>query len=645
MKIGDFGISKRIATEQTALRTLAGTQQFQAPEILGYVEEAEETSEYTNAVDMWSLGCVTYLLLTKTVPFARPRTLSEFCSGRVQFPNAILQDKGISSEGIQFVEALLNPHPARRLLADTASQHPWLDFSSAIQSGLDLGQHDIPEPQVTGLLYEDPVSAQQGVPPVRTAAGAQATEPRDQGSSLGQPGTSRVHNSLGAEHTTSFYRSTSHEESSNHLMPIGNFTAWTGPSREFNDSLPRGPTPKQNYNLLPFSGPTYTQKHHKAGELALQQVSVVPALESPMQPAGFGENIPHQTRSELENVEDVDSIKARESQFISYVQGGTPEDLDSLVATSGVNIDLRSGDGRTALHIAVLDSRCDNAQWLLLNGANISATDYLGKNALHLACTVGYLPMVVMLWDSRWHDPALTKVRDLTVTGATPLHIACKYEYPLVVEFLLARGVDANLRDGTGRTPIQTIAYLRGELRDSRDLRNIAEQLVRAGADLEILDEDGMGVRQTPLWKMYPSLDNSLDSNKAYAAGLSETAYRAASRPPRRVFESDLPTKARETQTPISTKVSSLTRVEGSSLPHGGKQKYAATGRPKIQDRNTKTSSWIDPRLDRTHRERNTISTTPAKDPVISSPLMRRISLTGLSSAFNTRKQLTRRTV
>ena len=56
VKIGDFGISKRIAIDQTILRTQAGTQQFQAPEILGYVEEAEERSEYTNAVDMWSLG-------------------------------------------------------------------------------------------------------------------------------------------------------------------------------------------------------------------------------------------------------------------------------------------------------------------------------------------------------------------------------------------------------------------------------------------------------------------------------------------------------------------------------------------------------------------------------------------------------------
>ena len=129
VKIGDFGISKRIATEQTALRTQAGTQQFQAPEILGYVEEAEETSEYTNAVDMWSLGCVTYLMLTQTLPFSKAGALYRYCSGRVQFPSEKLRERGVSMYGLRFVEELLDPHPSQRLAAEPASQHAWLQLS------------------------------------------------------------------------------------------------------------------------------------------------------------------------------------------------------------------------------------------------------------------------------------------------------------------------------------------------------------------------------------------------------------------------------------------------------------------------------------------------------------------------------------
>ncbi|KAJ9602314.1 hypothetical protein H2200_013169 [Cladophialophora chaetospira] len=134
IKIGDFGTSKRIASEQTALRTQAGTRQFQAPEILGYVEEAEETSEYTNLVDIWSLGCVTHLILADTAPFANARALIDYSSGRIEFPYEALQDGGISVDGRHFVVALLNPRPSKRPTAQIALQHIWLQASPSTQA-------------------------------------------------------------------------------------------------------------------------------------------------------------------------------------------------------------------------------------------------------------------------------------------------------------------------------------------------------------------------------------------------------------------------------------------------------------------------------------------------------------------------------
>ncbi len=82
VKIGDFGITKRIESAQTALRTVAGTQHFQALEILGFVEGSDESSEYTSSVDIWSLGCVTYNLLTQKVPFADWKALGRFAKRR-----------------------------------------------------------------------------------------------------------------------------------------------------------------------------------------------------------------------------------------------------------------------------------------------------------------------------------------------------------------------------------------------------------------------------------------------------------------------------------------------------------------------------------------------------------------------------------
>ncbi len=127
VKIGDFGITKRVESNHTALRTQAGTQHFQAPEIIGYVEENEESSEYTNAVDVWSLGCVTFEILTHEVPFPDFRALSLFSKRRTQFPTEALSARCVSTEGIEFIRSLMVPEPSKRLTAETALQHPWLE--------------------------------------------------------------------------------------------------------------------------------------------------------------------------------------------------------------------------------------------------------------------------------------------------------------------------------------------------------------------------------------------------------------------------------------------------------------------------------------------------------------------------------------
>lgn len=129
VKIGDFGLTKRIERDLTALRTYAGTQHFQAPEILGYVDE--ESSEYTNAVDMWSLGCVTYELLTQTVPFAEVKELSFYCRGKVPFPDKSLASRNISSGAKEFIQGLMAPEPSKRFTVEIAAQHAWLEIAAS----------------------------------------------------------------------------------------------------------------------------------------------------------------------------------------------------------------------------------------------------------------------------------------------------------------------------------------------------------------------------------------------------------------------------------------------------------------------------------------------------------------------------------
>jgi serine/threonine protein kinase len=127
VKIGDFGISKRAQRDVTALRTAIGTPSYQAPEVAGYFNTSSdgETSEYDNSVDIWSLGCVIYKIVTMRVPFQNPWLVGEFCMGRREFPKQPLLAK-MSVDGVKFVRMLIVPNPQKRLSAESALREPWL---------------------------------------------------------------------------------------------------------------------------------------------------------------------------------------------------------------------------------------------------------------------------------------------------------------------------------------------------------------------------------------------------------------------------------------------------------------------------------------------------------------------------------------
>lgn len=60
LKISDFGLSKLISVD--SMKTVCGTQLYVAPEVL-------MGGAYTNKVDIWSMGCMLFAMLSGSVPF------------------------------------------------------------------------------------------------------------------------------------------------------------------------------------------------------------------------------------------------------------------------------------------------------------------------------------------------------------------------------------------------------------------------------------------------------------------------------------------------------------------------------------------------------------------------------------------------
>ena len=135
-------------------------------------------------------------------------------------------------------------------------------------------------------------------------------------------------------------------------------------------------------------------------------------------------------------------------------------------------LDAGAADALTPLQLAALSGDSAEVAALLDEGADPSATDLYGWNALHFAAPLSGADVVGAILGA-WVYPNLA-----TPSGATPLHLAAPQADPAVVALLLDYGADPAVRelDG-GMTPLDD-AVRYGEGREP-----VVALLLRAGAD------------------------------------------------------------------------------------------------------------------------------------------------------------------
>jgi len=131
VKLIDFGVSQR-CSESVLLSSEVGSPSFIAPEVLA--------GSYTEQCDMWSLGCVVFILLFGFNPF-NPKAIpalpnkEKICESILKgfhaevrngygawFPKSV----EISESGKDFIAGLLTADWKHRLTAREALQHPWI---------------------------------------------------------------------------------------------------------------------------------------------------------------------------------------------------------------------------------------------------------------------------------------------------------------------------------------------------------------------------------------------------------------------------------------------------------------------------------------------------------------------------------------
>ncbi|RPA79182.1 kinase-like protein [Ascobolus immersus RN42] len=146
VKIADFGISKRARPDDnTKYSSVCGTLGFLAPEVL------EKKATYNESVDIWSVGCLQYWLLTKaedTIFFRGFQEDSNDDGGTIVLRN--LQARNVSSNAIAFLLRTLQREPRDRPTADQALRLSWM-----VREVINYGSDDDSDSDTSTVIISD----------------------------------------------------------------------------------------------------------------------------------------------------------------------------------------------------------------------------------------------------------------------------------------------------------------------------------------------------------------------------------------------------------------------------------------------------------------------------------------------------------
>lgn len=124
--VNDFGFSKTLSRQDGIMHEVVGTMQYAAPEIL-------RTQPYTKSVDIFSLGVMLFITMTKLIPFKKADKTDRWfrfimTKNWKRFWKLHMKPKGsyqFTAEEKQLLEGMMAHDPMDRWELEQVLQHPW----------------------------------------------------------------------------------------------------------------------------------------------------------------------------------------------------------------------------------------------------------------------------------------------------------------------------------------------------------------------------------------------------------------------------------------------------------------------------------------------------------------------------------------
>ena len=129
IKVGDFGLATKLNFEGERKKTVCGTPNYIAPEIL------DSKSGHSYEADIWSLGVIVYTLLFGKPPFETSDVKTTYKKIKINdysFPENIM----ISKEAKNLIENILVTNPLQRIPLDKIYEHEFLKNKLSIPKTL-----------------------------------------------------------------------------------------------------------------------------------------------------------------------------------------------------------------------------------------------------------------------------------------------------------------------------------------------------------------------------------------------------------------------------------------------------------------------------------------------------------------------------
>lgn len=489
IKIIDFGLAHKIDSG-SEFKNIFGTAEFVAPEIVNYEPLSLDA-------DMWSIGVITYILLSGASPFlgeSKQETLANVSAVNYEFDEEFFSNT--SNLAKDFIRRLLVKDPKRRMTIEESLNHPWIkpkDTQQALSRKASAVNMEKFKKFAARRKWKQSVRLislcqrlSRSFLSRSNMSVARSDDTLDEEDSFVMKAIIHAINDdnvPGLQHLLGSLNSYDVNQPNKHGTPPLLIAAGCGNIQMIELLMKRGARidiqDKAGSNAIYWAsrhGHVETLKFlhsckcpldvkDKSGETALHvasrygHVDVVQYLcsigshpdlqdkeeETPLHCAAWHGY--HPVAKALCEAGCNVNIKNREGETpLLTASARGYHDIVECLADHGADLDATDKDGHIALHLAVRRCQMEVVKTLISQGCIVDFQDRHGNTPMHVACKDGNIPIVMALCEANCSLDVTNKY------GRTPLHLAASNGILDVVRYLCLVGANVEALTSDGKT-------------------------------------------------------------------------------------------------------------------------------------------------------------------------------------------------